>query len=196
MCDFLVEQFLDLFAVAFRAEMEEDLDRIARGERTRGEVLRAFHAPFEEAVTTAQKAARKDEVRHAGESGPQCGGDVMIREGSYGKFRGCSNYPECKWTSSTKGMTRRRTPTEETCPQCGGIVVIRKGKFGLFGAGSTYPRCEWSAPLAVGTCPKCGGDLVQRRVKTGIFWGCSNYPDCRHRQRIAAPGDLKEKPAT
>ncbi len=204
-CDFLVEQFPDLFAVAFTAEMEEDLDRIARGERTRGEVLRAFYAPFEEAVTTAQNAARKETiavprrkngVRPAGDNCPQCGGDVMMREGSRGKFRGCSNYPECKWTAPLKGMTGRRAPTAETCAQCGGVVVIRTGKFGPFRACSTYPRCEWSAPLAVGTCTKCGGDLVERRGKMGIFWGCSNYPDCRHRQRPAAPGELEEKPAT
>jgi DNA topoisomerase-1 len=46
-CDFLVEQFpaessANLFDVSFTAEMEEDLDRIARGERGRIEVLREF----------------------------------------------------------------------------------------------------------------------------------------------------------
>lgn len=204
-CDFLVEQFSDLFAVAFTADMEEDLDRIARGERARGEVLRAFYGPFEEAVAAAQQAARKeaimvperkDEVRVAGEACPRCGGGVTIREGRYGKFRGCSNYPQCKWTSPLNGTAPREQPTDETCPQCEGAVVIRKGKFGPFRACSNYPECEWSAPLAVGTCPKCGGDLVERRAKMGIFWGCSNYPDCRHRQRPVAPEQVEgEKPA-
>ena len=190
-CDFLVEQFPDLFAVAFTAEMEENLDRIARGERAWVEVLSAFYTPFEKALAAAQKTARKEtisvprrknEAEPTDETCPQCGGDLMIREGKYGKFKGCSNYPKCKWTSPLKGKGQRGEPTDETCPQCGGDVVIRKGKYGRFRACSNYPECKWSAPLAVGTCPKCGSDLVERRGKTGIFWGCSNYPDCRYHQ--------------
>ncbi|MGD8969566.1 MAG: type I DNA topoisomerase, partial [Anaerolineae bacterium] len=198
-CDFLVEQFPDLFAVAFTAEMEEDLDRIARGERAWVEVLSAFYTPFEEAVAAAQETARKEIINvprrksageHTSETCPQCGGDVVIREGRYGKFKGCSNYPKCKWTSPLKGKRQRGEPTDETCPQCGGGVVIRKGKYGRFRACSNYPECKWSAPLAVGTCPKCGGDLVERKGKTGVFWGCSNYPECRHRQQ---PDDGEQK---
>jgi DNA topoisomerase-1 len=202
-CDFLVERFPELFAVAFTAEMEEDLDRIARGERARVEVLSAFYAPFEEAVSAAQEAAREETItvpmqRKRGEPTdevcPQCGGDVVIREGRHGRFKGCSNYPKCKWTSPLKGKRRPGEPTDEACPQCGGQVVIRKGKYGRFRACSDYPECKWSAPLAVGTCPKCGGDLVERRGKKGIFWGCSNYPDCRHRQR-PSEAEHREKPA-
>jgi DNA topoisomerase-1 len=197
-CDFLLEQFPDLFAVEFTAEMEEDLDRIARGERVWSEVLSAFYAPFQKAVSAAQKAARKETItvprrkkvgEPAGETCPRCGGDVVIRAGRYGKFKGCSNYPKCKWTSPIKGKRRREEPTDETCPQCGGAVIIRKGKYGRFRACSNYPECQWSAPLAVGTCPKCGGDLVERKGKQGIFWGCSNYPDCRHRQQ---PGGAEQ----
>jgi DNA topoisomerase-1 len=198
-CDFLVERFRDLFAIAFTAEMEEDLDRIARGERAWAEVLSAFYAPFEEAVAAAQEAARREAItvpRHknkgepTSETCPRCAGDLVIREGRYGKFKGCSNYPKCKWTAPLKGKSRRGEPTDETCPQCGGEVIIRKGKYGRFRACSNYPDCKWSAPLAVGTCPDCGGDLVERRGKKGIFWGCSNYPDCRYRQQ---PGDAKQE---
>jgi DNA topoisomerase-1 len=203
-CDFLVEQFPDLFAVAFTAEMEEDLDRIARGERTQLEVLSAFYTPFEEAVAAAQETARKETITvprrknegvPTGETCPECGGDVVIRKGRYGKFKGCSNYPKCKWTSPLKSKGRRGKPTDETCPQCGGDVVIRKGKYGPFRACSNYPECTWSAALAVGTCPKCGGDLVERKGKAGIFWGCSNYPDCRYRQQPGA-AEQGERPAS
>jgi DNA topoisomerase-1 len=198
-CDFLVERFPDLFAIAFTAEMEDDLDRIARGERPWVEVLRTFYAPFQEAVRAAREDAREETITvprrkkegdATGETCPRCGGDVVIREGKYGKFMGCSNYPKCKWTSDLEGKTRHGEPTEETCPRCGGEVVIRKGKYGHFRACSKYPECKWSAPLAVGTCPKCGGDLVERKGKQGIFWGCLNYPNCRHRQQ---PGDGKRE---
>jgi DNA topoisomerase-1 len=111
---------------------------------------------------------------------------VVIREGRYGKFKGCATYPQCKWTAPLKTSAPRGEPTDETCPQCGGDVVIRKGKYGRFRACSNYPECKWRAPLPVGTCPKCGGALVERKGKVGVFWGCSNYPDCRHRQQPAA----------
>jgi len=201
-CDFLVEQFPELFAVAFTAEMEEELDRIARGERAWVEVLRDFYGPFEAALADAQQAAQEESIvlpqvknkeDPTGETCPKCGGDVVIREGKYGKFKGCSDFPRCKWTSSYttnseeseagRGDRGRAEGTDEVCPACGGQVVIRKGRYGHFRACSNYPRCEWSAPLVVGTCPKCDGDLVERKGKMGIFWGCSNYPDCRHRQR-------------
>ena len=29
---------------------------------------------------------------------PRCGGNLIIREGKYGKFLGCSNFPNCKYT--------------------------------------------------------------------------------------------------
>jgi DNA topoisomerase-1 len=196
--DFLVEQFPDLFAVAFTAEMEEDLDRIARGERAWVEVLRDFYDAFETALTTAQQAAQEERIviprgkgARTGEKCPECGGDVVVRDGKYGRFQGCSNFPHCTWTSPLKKNEQPRGErTHEPCPVCGGAVVIRKGKFGRFRGCSNYPACEWSAPLVVGTCPKCGGDLVERKAKMGVFWGCSNYPDCRHRQR---PGDPEQK---
>jgi DNA topoisomerase-1 len=202
-CDFLVEMFPDLFGVAFTAEMEEGLDRIARGEQSRVEVLSAFYTPFEEALAAAQEAARNttisvpskgDSKEPSGETCPRCGAVLVVREGKYGKFKGCSAYPRCKWTSPLEGERRPAAPTDETCPQCGGVVVIRRGKHGRFRACSNYPECRWSAPVAVGTCPKCGGDLVPRRGKTRLFWGCSNYPDCRHRQQPEVEG-VERRPA-
>jgi len=203
-CDFLVEQFPDLFAVGFTAEMEEDLDRIARGERPWVEVLRVFYSPFEAAVGKAQVVAREETItvpkradgEAAGEQCPQCGGALVIREGKYGKFKGCANYPRCKWTAPLKSQVKSQSqggkPTDAACPKCGGQVVVRKGKHGPFRACSNYPECQWSAPLAVGVCPKCGGDLVKRKAKMGVYWGCLNYPDCRYRQR---PGEVEQEKA-
>ncbi len=122
-CDFLVEQFPDLFAVGFTAQMEDDLDCIARGERRWVEVLREFYGPFAATVERAQGAAlaapvtvvapapatrskgqrrskSKKKAIPTGEKCPQCGGDVVIREGKYGRFRACANFPRCKWSAS------------------------------------------------------------------------------------------------
>jgi len=204
-CDFLVGQFPDLFAVPFTAEMEENLDRIARGERAWVDVLQDFYGPFETALAAAQQKARTVSItiskndgaeELAGATCPECGGTVVIREGKYGKFKGCSDFPQCKWTSALKtgkDAERREKKTDQDCPKCGGSVVIRSGKYGRFRSCSNYPECDWSAPLVVGTCPKCGGDLVERKARgpngnVSIFWSCANYPDCRHQE---PPGDTR-----
>jgi DNA topoisomerase-1 len=153
-CDFLVAQFPDLFAVGFTAKMEDDLDGIARGERGWVETLHAFYTPFSEALGQAQETAQAQTISLS----------VGERKGKGGKARG------------------KATPTGETCPECGGAVLLRQGKYGRFRACSNFPKCKWKAPIVVGTCPKCGGDLVERKGKRGPFWGCANYPTCSHTQ--------------
>ena len=142
-CDFLVVQFPDLFAVGFTARMEEDLDRIARGERDWVEVLEAFYGPFSTAVTRAQGSAASAPVTVAraekspgtptGEACPQCGGAVVVREGEYGRFRACGNFPRCRWKAPF---------VVGTCPKCGGDLVERKGKRGVFWGCANYPDCR------------------------------------------------------
>ncbi|MFN2272440.1 MAG: type I DNA topoisomerase [Anaerolineae bacterium] len=153
-CDFLVAQFPDLFAVGFTAKMEDDLDGIARGERGWVETLHAFYTPFSEALGQAQETAQAQTISLS----------VGERKGKGGKASG------------------KATPTGETCPECGGAVLLRQGKYGRFRACSNFPKCKWKAPVVVGTCPKCGGDLVERKGKRGPFWGCANYPTCSHTQ--------------
>ena len=143
-CDFLVAQFPDLFAVGFTAEMEEDLDRIARGERPWVAVLEAFYAPFAETLVQARGAAvarpvsvdreqRKGTGTPTGEPCPECGGGVLVRKGKYGRFRSCANFPRCRW----KGPL-----VVGRCPQCGADLVERKGKRGVFWGCFRYPECR------------------------------------------------------
>jgi DNA topoisomerase-1 len=142
-CDFLVAQFPDLFAVGFTAQMEEDLDRIARGERAWVEVLRTFYGPFAAAVEQAQGAAlnapvtvsggEKRRAAPTGEKCPECGGKVLLRQGQYGRFRACANFPKCKWKAPV---------VVGTCPKCGGDLVERQGKRGLFWGCANYPECR------------------------------------------------------
>lgn len=144
-CDFLVEQFPDLFAVGFTAQMEEHLDRIARGERRWVEVLREFYTPFAVALERAQGAALVQPVTVRGDSRskplttgekcPECGGEVIVREGKYGRFRACANFPRCKWSGPM---------VVGQCPKCGGDLVERKGKRGVFWGCSRYPDCRYT----------------------------------------------------
>jgi len=144
-CDFLVEQFPDLFAVGFTVQMEEDLDRIARGERPWVGVLREFYGPFAEAVERAQGVALAGPViargdndggaAPTGEKCPECGGEVVVRKGKYGRFRACANFPRCKWSAPL---------VVGKCPQCGADLVERKGKRGVFWGCSRYPECRYT----------------------------------------------------
>jgi len=114
-CDFLVAGFPDLFAVGFTAQMEEDLDGVARGERPWLEVLRAFYGPFAETVGQAQGVAQAQPVtapgskRQAvptGQRCPACGRDLVERKGKRGVFWGCSGYPGCRYTQQPQPRAR------------------------------------------------------------------------------------------
>ncbi len=39
---------------------------------------------------------KKDSIRQ--NQGPYCGGSLLVRKGKYGEFRGCSNFPKCRFT--------------------------------------------------------------------------------------------------
>ena len=157
-CDFLVAQFPDLFAVGFTAQMEENLDRIARGESPWVETLQAFYDPFATALERAQGAALARPVRVPREDGggsatatgdvcPECGSAVLVREGKFGRFRACANFPRCKW---------RAPLVVGQCPQCGADLVERKGRRGVFWGCSRYPDCQHTQEAGRATGPRPG----------------------------------------
>ena len=171
--DLLVQHFDRYINVDFTAAMEEELDRIARGEENRVEVLRKFYGPFAQAVEAASATMQRQHIEpeKIGEKCPECGGELVIREGRYGKFIGCSNYPTCKYT---------RPIVEDTgvkCPKCGGRIIKKRSRRGkVFYGCENWPKCDfvtWHEPINV-TCPKCGSVLVKANKSTAK---CAN-PDC------------------
>jgi DNA topoisomerase-1 len=95
---------------------------------------------------------------------PECGGDLLVRNGRYGKFLGCANYPDCRHIEPLE----RPTDTGVACPQCGeGKLMGRKSRRGKpFYSCSTYPKCDyavWNPPLAE-PCPACAWPILT--VKT------------------------------
>jgi DNA topoisomerase I len=180
--DLLVEHFPDFVDVGFTAEMEDELDDVAEGDRTWQPVVEQFYRPLETALTTAKEAAPK-QVETTDVKCPECGRPMLIRWGRRGRFLACSGFPECRGTLPLEGEEQAAPQqTDEQCPECGSPMVVKSGRFGRFLACSRYPECKGRKPLAVTTgvrCPKDGGDLLERRSKRGrIFYGCSNYPRC------------------
>ena len=157
--DLLVEHFPDVIEVGFTARMERELDRIATGDEQWTEVIKEFYEPFEKSVKLAEEKIpeMKVEPESIGRACPNCGHELVIRWGRYGKFISCSNFPECRHTEPLLQKIG------VTCPQDGGEVVERKTRKGrTFYGCSNYPECDftsWKKPLA-NPCPNCGGLLV------------------------------------
>ncbi len=178
--DLLVGHFPDVFDTGFTAEMEEELDEIARGERSWEPVVRQFYDPLEAALESASLAPRVEE--ESDQQCDKCGRTMMIRWGRYGRFLACPGFPECRTTRPLEGDTAAPQATDEKCDICGSAMVQRRGRFGPFLACSRYPECKGTRRQVtkVGVaCPKCGGDIVERRTRRRrVFFGCGAYPKC------------------
>ena len=177
--DMLVEHFKDIVEVGFTANMEEELDEIARGEIAWEPVVREIYEPLESAVQAAADAPRVEEVTD--ELCEKCGKAMIKRWGRFGQFLACSGFPECRNTKPIEQEGEEQV-VDEKCPECGADMVMRGGRFGRFLACSRYPDCKGSKALLkkIGVvCPQDGGEIVERRTrKRRIFYGCANYPKC------------------
>jgi DNA topoisomerase-1 len=158
--DLLVEHFGDIVNVDFTAHMEEDLDRIASGEREWVPVLQEFYDSFQSQLERAKVTMRSVRVEDepAGEDCEKCGSPMLIKMGRYGKFIGCSNYPQCR---NTKPLLVK---IGVDCPECGGDLVERKTRKGrVFYGCANYPECDfsnWDRPVPQ-PCPECGGLMAE-----------------------------------
>jgi DNA topoisomerase-1 len=174
--DLIVNHFPDIVDLGFTAKMEENLDRIALGAIPWVDVVREFYGPFSEELEKAKEMMPevKTEPEPVGRDCPETGHPLIIRHGRYGKFIGCSNFPECRYTE----------PWLEkigiVCPQSGGDLVERRTRKGrVFYGCSHYPECDftsWKRPLSH-SCPNCGGLLVVDNKKTASCLNCENQFD-------------------
>lgn len=170
--DLLVQHFPDIVDLNFTANMEDDLDKIAEGKEEWRRVIAAFYAGFEPEVKQAE--AEMPEVKYEpekiGRECPQCGHDLVIRWGRYGKFISCSNFPECRYTEALLEKIG------VTCPEDGGDIVLRKTRKGrIFYGCANYPNCQftsWKRPIP-NPCPKCGGMLVTANKREAQCLKCS-----------------------
>ena len=95
---------------------------------------------------------------------PTCNHDLIYKRGKYGKFIGCSNYPECKFMESMN----KPADTGVTCPECHkGNLVKRKSRFGtFFYSCNCYPDCKYIVnhePVAK-VCPKCKWPMMMKKT--------------------------------
>ena len=170
--------FSSIINVKFTAKMEEGLDKIAQQKLDKIELLSDFYQKFKSLLDVAYEKMEnlKPKPQETDIVCDKCGAKMVIREGRYGRFLACSNYPKCK---NTKPLDEEKT--DIICDKCGAPMVVKYSKKGTkFLACSNYPKCKNTKPYPTGLkCPECGGDLIEYSSKRGKFYGCSNYPECK-----------------
>lgn len=162
--DKLQEFFSSIINVNYTADMERELDDIAEGKLIWYEVLDKFYKDFEPALNDAFSNMEKDAPEETGELCPNCKSPLVIRNGKYGKFVACSNYPECKYIKKEE----KEIIEICDCPNCDGKIVEKKTKKGkIFYGCNNYPKCKnafWDKPTGE-VCSKCGSLMVESKDK-------------------------------
>ncbi len=172
--DIVSKYFPNIVDVEFTAEMEEDLDNIEEGEKEWRQVIDNFYRPFHKEIEYAKENAEEIEIKDepAGFDCDVCGNPMVIKLGRYGKFYGCSNFPDCR---NVKPILKK---IGVDCPKCGeGDVVERKTKKNrVFWGCSRYPDCDfssWDKPIGR-DCPKCDTYLVEKKKRGSTQVVCPN----------------------
>lgn len=172
--DMLVEYFPNVLSVDFTARMEDELDEIAEG-KPWVPVIDEFYQQFSKSLAVADEALPKldlkKEPEFVGRDCPLCGHPLVYREGRFGRFIGCSDFPKCRYTEQIL------VKVGVTCPKCGGDLIEKRTKRGrIFYGCSNYPDCDWTSwkrPLPQ-PCPVCNGLLVQENKDTAKCMDCGN----------------------
>ena len=171
--DILENNFTKFMDIDFTAQMENQLDEIEEGHIRWKSVVSKSYEPLKEAIEIAKENIEKVNMdEETDEICENCGENMVIKYGRFGKFMACKNYPECK---TTKPLINK---IGVTCPKCSkGDIILRKSKRGkMFYGCSNYPECDfvsWSKPTG-DICDKCGSYMIEKITKTETKIICSD----------------------
>lgn len=174
--EYLEKFFSAVINVKFTAHMEQRLDDIANEGEDWHEVVESFWNGFSKLLSASDSSgfSLKAEPIETDIICDKCGHKMLIREGKYGRFLGCSNFPKC----------RNIKPYEEEkkvvgkCPECGCDMVARKSKRGkVFFSCTGYPDCKFMSwnPTTGEKCPECGSPIIIKNKQKV----CSN---CKYKE--------------
>jgi len=171
----MVERFRDIIDVEFTAGMESQLDDVEAGKRQWRDVLAAFYADFHQEMLDAEKALEGTRIKVPDEVSEEiceeCGRNMVVKIGRFGKFLACPGFPECK---NTKPIVEKMPGR---CPKCGSAILKRKSKRGY-----AYYGCErgaecgfmtWDVPTAE-DCSKCGQTMFKKSGRGRMKPFCVN----------------------
>ncbi len=197
----LSDNFAEIVDVSFTADMESKLDEIEVGNKDWVKVLSDFYPSFHELILKAGSSVSKVkmEEKKTGETCPDCGADLVVKEGRFGQFIACSNFPECKYTRNIE------ITVKGSCPLCGsGLVSHRSNKykgrvFYTCDKKGTDPNCEfisWYLPVEGQKCDTCGSYMIWKRFRGRAYPKCAN-PECpKNTTKKSAKADEAEAEGT
>ena len=185
--ELMKDKFSDIADMKFTANMEEKLDSVEDGQTPWKGVLRDFYGDFETHLRQAEQDLTRikvpDEVSE--EICPECGRNLVVKSGRFGRFLACPGYPDCSFTMPLVVVMPGR------CPKCGGRLMKRTGVSKKTGKQYTYYCCEhtnsrdesakcdfmtWDVPVK-DDCPVCGHTLFKKAGRGFKRPFCIN-PDC------------------
>jgi len=187
--ELMKKNFSNIVDEKFTANMEDKLDDIESDGKDWHKVLDEFYGDFK---TSLEKADESVEKMHETSDVlcDNCGRNMIIKSGRFGKFLACPNYPECK---STKPIVKEILTSP--CPKCGNKILEKKSKGGkAFYGCEKYPDCNfasWDLPTGK-SCEKCGEYMVKK--KFGKVY-CSNA-ECENAAPKPKPKDEAAKATT
>lgn len=203
--DLMLENFNSIVDYKFTADIEDHLDEIEKGDATMLGVLQDFWSGFEVQLSEAESklsgASIEIPVEETDIICEKCGSRMVIKNGRYGKFVACPNYPRCRNTKpfvtdadkenentsevgseGDKAGEKKLVIADTKCEKCGADMVLRSGRFGSFYACINYPACKTTKARSkdIGVaCPVCSSKIVMKYGKNKtVFYSCEKYPEC------------------
>ena len=168
------DKFQDIVDPTFTAQMEEELDKVEEGSADWKHVLSEFYGGFEAELHKAEQELDGERIKVPDEVSeeicPQCGRNLVIKSGRFGRFLACPGWPECDFTMPLV------VEMPGKCPKCGGRLLKRTGKSKKTGKQYTYYCCEhlsskdearrcdfmtWDVPVK-DNCPVCGWTMFKK----------------------------------
>ncbi len=215
--DRLIEGFDDLMDYGFTAEMEQQLDEIAQGDKGWRDVLNAFYDHFLQTLRQAEHHMRPNQTVPVDITCPKCGRPMMIRTARTGVFLSCSGYElppkeRCKQTinlisgeESVKAGEEKDREVEELrakrrCPVCSvamdSYLVDENRRLHVCGnspdcSGYEIEEGEFKIKGYDGPviqCDKCGAEMQLKSGRFGKYFGCTRYPDCKNSRKLMRDG--------
>ncbi|WP_161937547.1 type I DNA topoisomerase [Mycoplasmopsis meleagridis] len=143
--DKLLKGFPKIINESYTAKVEDELDKIAENKQDYKEVMNDFWFRFNKSYNEANDLLEKTAIttnildEKCPLDGGDLGGDLLERSSKFGRFFGCSNYPECNYI--------RPKYSDKTCVKDNGRLVLKKSKYGEFFACENYPECNYVVNL-------------------------------------------------
>ncbi len=162
--DLMTKAFPDIVDEKFTARLEEELDGVEEGDISWKDIIRDIYPKVEKEVKSAQETLEKVTIldEETDVVCEECGRNMVIKYGKFGKFLACPGFPDCR---NTKPFLEK---IGVPCPKCGRDVIICKTKKGRTYYGCEgYPDCDfmnWNRPVEK-KCPKCKDYMVIKGKK-------------------------------